>query len=336
VEATLHFLAKLPSASLNSLAPSRPLPDTSLDGLAEPLWTSSSSVRMPWPADVAVASDGRVYVRDVEQARITTLDAEGTIIGGWGSPGSGEGQFEFKDDTDPHAASFGGMAILDDEIFVADKRRVQRFDLDGKLLGAWGSRGRKPGQILKAQHMAAGPDGNIFIVDTVLKRVQAFAPGGKLVAGWPIPVKDVRYPSVICVTSTGEVIVADERGEVLAGEPGVVIYKFSSGGKLLTSWGEPDDGQGDLDAGEFAGTTGCACSTDGRVYISEDSSNRIQTFDFDGKFLFSFGGAPGAEPNGAVALSGDSLVVTDGDAGNVSKFRLTQEKGAKRFGERST
>jgi DNA-binding beta-propeller fold protein YncE len=210
------------------------------------------------------------------------------------------------------------MAVLGDEVFVADKGRVQRFDLDGKYLGAWSSRGRNPGQILKAQHLSAGPDGNIYIVDTVLKRVQAFRPDGQLVTGWPIPVKNLRYPSVICVTPKGEIIVADERG------PGVVIYKFSSSGKLLTSWGEPGDGQSEFDAGKFSGTTGCACSPDGRVYFSEDGSDRIQAFDFEGKFLFSFGGAPGAQPNGAVALSGDSLLVTDTDSGNVSKFRLTE------------
>lgn len=264
------------------------------------------------PLDVAVASDGRVYVRGVTAAKITMFDAEGNVLGGWGHPGSGEGQFEFGDPTDEALASFGGMAIVNDVIFVADKSRVQMFDLDGKYLGAWGSRGRKPGQFLKVMHMAAGPDGNIYLVDANLNNVQSFTPEGKLVARRSIPVKDMGRATVLCVTPASELILAYERGDRPEGEPAVVLYKVSSAGKLLTSW-----------SGAFEGTAGAACSADGRVYVGDDGGS-MYVFDTQGKPLFSFSGPTGSEPNGAVAVSGNNVVVTDTDAGTVSKFHLNR------------
>ena len=314
-----------PTPTVNTLAPTRPSPDASTGGPADLVWTSSSWVTMPWPDDVAVAGDGRVYVRDVAKARITTLDAEGDIVGGWGGAGTGEGQFEFRDYEDPHAASYGGMTIVDDVVYVADKSRVQLFDLDGRYRGSWGSRGRGPGQFLKVFGMAGGPDGHVYIVDEVLDIVQSFTTRGRPVARWPLEVKTLRYPTALCVTPRNEVVVTDVKGDLLAERPAVRIHKFSSTGRLVTSWGRADDNDGSFDPGEFMnGGRGIACSDDGRVYVTDDTVNVIQVFDLRGRYLFSFGGPLGSQPNAAVAVSGDSVFSTDGGAGTVSRFRLSR------------
>jgi hypothetical protein len=184
-------------------------------------------------------------VREVNNDRITTLNAEGYITGSWGKLGTGDGEFDFHDNEDEHNKADGGLAVHEDTVFVADKNRVQMFDLDGKYVGSWSSRGRKPGQILKPSHMAVGFDGNIYILDTALVNVQVFTPKGELVSRWPTRVKNIHFLSAICANPDGEVFVVEEEGVVLKGQPGMRIYKFSPTGDLLKTWGEPNDEDGE-------------------------------------------------------------------------------------------
>jgi outer membrane protein assembly factor BamB len=67
-----------------------------------------------------------------------------------------------------------------------------------------------------------------------------------------------------------------------------------------------------------------ACGHDGRVYIGDEGADRVQVFDSDGQYLFSFTGPSGAVPNGAIAIGSDGIIVTDMNSASVSKFRLTR------------
>jgi DNA-binding beta-propeller fold protein YncE len=87
-------------------------------------------------ADIAFGPDGRILIADgYGNARILEYNRAGKRVREWGTRGSGPGQFNL-----PH-----GIAI--DEkgtVFVADREngRIQRFTIDGKYLGEWGSFGK--------------------------------------------------------------------------------------------------------------------------------------------------------------------------------------------------
>lgn len=82
------------------------------------------------PTKAAIAPNGDIYVSDgYGNARIHRFSAEGELLGSWGEPGSGPGQFNL-----PH-----GLWIADNRVFVADREndRVQIFSLSGDLLDIW-------------------------------------------------------------------------------------------------------------------------------------------------------------------------------------------------------
>jgi tripartite motif-containing protein 71 len=313
-----------PATRLDTLAPSRPPEAESAGQPAQLVWRSSPWVTLAWPLDVAVAKDGRVYVRDVDNDNIQALDADGYLTKSWGKLGTGDGEFDFHDKESEHQQAVGGLAVVEDTVFVADKNRVQMFDLDGNYVGSWSSRGRKPGQILKTSHMAARFNGNIYILDSTLARIQVFTPKGELATGWPVRFKNLQYLSAICANPNGDVFVAEEFVGVAAkGQSGVRIHKFSRTGDLVQTWGKPNDEDGEFDDGEFVvGTDGMACGDDGRIYVSDVKADRVQVFDSDGHFLFSFTGPARSKPNGAIAIGDDGVIVTDTGSGSVSKFRI--------------
>jgi len=83
------------------------------------------------PTDVAVASDGELYVCDgYGNARVHRFKADGTLIQSWGEPGVGPGQFHL-----PH-----GIGISpDNRVFVTDREndRIHIYTRDGQLLDTW-------------------------------------------------------------------------------------------------------------------------------------------------------------------------------------------------------
>ena len=48
-----------------------------------------------WPAAVAVASDGSVYVADTFNHRIQKFTSAGVFVSKWGTLGAGDGQFDY-------------------------------------------------------------------------------------------------------------------------------------------------------------------------------------------------------------------------------------------------
>jgi hypothetical protein len=83
------------------------------------------------PTDLAIAPNGEIYVTDgYGNARIHRFSADGKLLGSWGGPGTGPGQFNL-----PH----GVWVMKDGRVLVADREndRIQFFTPDGKYLDEW-------------------------------------------------------------------------------------------------------------------------------------------------------------------------------------------------------
>jgi DNA-binding beta-propeller fold protein YncE len=121
------------------------------------------------PHSVAVDNQGRVYVGDRENQRIQIFDAEGKFIQQWTDIGY------------PY-----GLSITPDQhVWMVDGGydRIVELDQNGKILGAFGEPGHKPGQFAWAHFMAMGPDQTIYVADVLNWRFQAFsrvAPTGSM------------------------------------------------------------------------------------------------------------------------------------------------------------
>lgn len=167
-------------------------------------------VRFNRPTDVAFAPNGDVYVTDgYGNSRVVKFSKEGRLLKTWGRRGAGEGEFHT-----PHAIAIdarGRVYVADREnyriqIFDADGRfltqwthvgapwgldlsrdghlyvadgynnRVLKLTLEGKILGAFGSSGKLPGQFSYVHHLAVGVDGAVYTAEILNWRPQKFIP----------------------------------------------------------------------------------------------------------------------------------------------------------------
>jgi PKD repeat protein/sugar lactone lactonase YvrE len=133
-------------------------------GVHQQTWTGFAA-----PAGVAVSPVGdQVYVAEYLGDHVQIRDTSGTIIGGWGSTGSGNGQFKFPVSLAVDAA--GNVYATD-----AFNCRVQKFYPNGQFARAWGSSGSGDGQFSFTYGVAVAPSGDVSVVDAANDRIQQFA-----------------------------------------------------------------------------------------------------------------------------------------------------------------
>ena len=113
------------------------------------------------PHTVAVDNQGRVYVGDRENQRIQIFDSEGKFIQQWTDVGY----------------PYGLWITPDQHVWMVDGGydRIVELDQNGKILGAFGEPGHKPGQMAWGHFMAMGPDKTIYVADVLNWRFQVFS-----------------------------------------------------------------------------------------------------------------------------------------------------------------
>ena len=202
------------------------------------------------PRDVAVASDGTVYVPDRNNHRIQVFDSSGNFIKKWGYQGSGDGQFY-----NPQGVAVDSQG----RVYVADtgNHRIQVFDSNGNFITKWGSlcdlsigtgcaSPDGNGQFRDPERVAVGPQGRVYVANTGNNRIQVFDSNGNFITKW----------GSLCDLSTGKGCV------------------------------DPDgDGPLELGDGQFIGLGGVAVGPQGRVYVADRGNDRIQVFDSNGNFI---------------------------------------------------
>jgi DNA-binding beta-propeller fold protein YncE len=143
---------------------------------------------------------------------------------------------------DPH-----GINIVNDVIYVTDRNDhvALKFTLDGRPLMVVGERG-------KASDTGATKD-----IELPPRSAGPF-----------------NKPTEMMVAPSGDLYVSD-------GYRNSRVHRFSSGGALLDSWGEP----GKTDPGQFHLPHSLWIDRGGQVYVCDRENSRIQVFTGAGKFL---------------------------------------------------
>lgn len=131
------------------------------------------------PRDIAVASDGSLFIADTMNHRIQHVRPDGEVIETWGSFGSSEQ----GTGTEGTFNEPWGLGIAPDgTIYVADtwNHRIQHFTADGEFLDMFGTfgQGETPFAYWGPRDVAVDANGRLFVADTGNKRIVIFDPEG--------------------------------------------------------------------------------------------------------------------------------------------------------------
>ena len=111
--------------------------------------------------DVALDSEGRVYVADRTNARVQIFDQNGKFLSKWTDVGAPWGLYYVKRDN--------AMYMCDG---VND--RISKLSLDGQVLGVLSSHGKAPGKLDYPHSIAVDSTGAIYVAEIKNWRVQKF------------------------------------------------------------------------------------------------------------------------------------------------------------------
>ncbi len=202
--------------------------------------------------------------------------------------------------------------------FIVDFGRIQKFSNDGKFITKWGSKGTGDGEFLHIHGIAADSNGTVYATDEERGIVQKFSNDGKFITKWGSEGKgDGQFSSKI------EDITVDSDGKnVYVVDYGLNrIQKFDSNGNFITKWGSKGTGDGQFDR-----PWGVAVDSVGNVYVTDQRNNRIQKFDSNGQFITKWGSEGAGDGQfvhlHAIAIdSDDNIYVSDArENSRIEKF----------------
>lgn len=249
--------------------------------------TGQGAGNLSLPTDVAVGSDGRIFVVDGGNHRIVVFDHNGKYLNTIGRKGSGEGQFR-----DPVGIGADGKG----RIYVADtgNHRIQVFGTDGRFQYAFPV--VENGLPIRPIDVATDATGyKIFVSGNNNHKIMAFAAPGRPVGKWGGNGESgglFRYPASVTVAPGGEVYIADALNSRVQG--------FDDEGALLIqvgTWG--------VLPGQLFRPKGVAVDGKKGIYISDSYMDVIQVFDDEGRFLHVLG--QGGKPQRFVSAGGIAI-----------------------------
>jgi DNA-binding beta-propeller fold protein YncE len=197
--------------------------------------------------------------------------------------GSGEHRYRVVEDWAklPEGWEFKDVAAVacdrKDRVYVFNRGEhpMMVFDREGNFLRSWGE-----GTFPRAHGLHIDAEDNLYLTDDGGHFVRKCTPEGRVllelgVPGQPAPFmsgKPFHRCTHTALSPKGEIYVSDGYGNAR-------VHKYSPGGKLLFSWGEPGS-----DPGQFNVAHNIATDDEGWVYVADRENHRVQVFDAKGKY----------------------------------------------------
>ena len=214
--------------------------------------SSSDDGKFDLPTNVAVDSDGNIYVSDAGNFRIQKFNSTGDFQLKFGSEGLGPGQFNSPMGIDTNSFK---------EIYVVDsgKNSVQKFNSEGGFLSEFGIFGFNDSEFFIPFGIGIDSSDNIYVLDSGNGRVQKFN-SAHVFQGW--------------------------LGGCTSGVNCDMVNQHSNG--FLCTTNTCSSSAGFLE-GQFTLPQGIDFDSSGNIYVTEITTNRVQKFDSGGNFVLMFG-----------------------------------------------
>lgn len=180
-----------------------------------------------------------------------------------------------------------GVATYRGTVYVTDSKRgmIRVFNSKGSLLDSFGLKRkiRRVGKVVPGTNylvgIAVGDKGKIYVSDMNSGKILIFNQKGAF-QGFFQPSKkhkDILKKPLALAVYMGKIYVTD------IGDQSIKI--FNRNGELIRNFGE--EGQGE---GELSFPNGIVIAKDGTIFVADSNNSRVQAFDAQGKFRFSFKG----------------------------------------------
>ena len=244
-----------------------------------------------------------------------SLGKTGTWDNWWG--------FWFHRDILPQGAIEGRLLVpLEFETVdltpVGDSDRGPTADVEGRYIIS--RLGSEPAEMQNPMGTALDTEGNVYVVDSDLSRVQKFDSRGSLLAvqgGLGSEPGQFNQPSDIAIDAAGNVYVADTWNHR--------IQKLAPDLTPVGGWGQATTDL--MNPGPVAlwGPRGIAIDRDGNILVADTGTHRIRRYAPDGTHLGD-AGRPGRgvgefdEPTGVAVGSDGSVYVADAGNARIQKF----------------
>jgi len=162
--------------------------------------------------------------------------------------------------------------------------------------------------------IACGPQGNLYVTETLRGEVRVFSPGGDLI--------EARHPCDLPLS-----VAVDGRGRIYVGSQsgGICVFDYA--------WNRVGE-IGFEGAGEVLEPSDMAVDpATGRLYVTDSGSSCVKVYSLAGEFLFQFGEFEGFPSGIAVDVLGRRVLVGDPVASEVRVFDM-DGRSLLSFGER--
>lgn len=216
-----------------------------------------------------------------------------------------------------------GVAVYHGRVYVSDTqlRQVAVFDIPEQRFFWVGGDDR--GQLVMPMGLDVDAQGNLYVVDSVAKRVQVYGPNGNflrtLAAGMDGDAKWFERPSGIAVDAAGSRIYVVDTGGVSSDKHRVRVFDAQTG-KHLLDFGTRGTGPGQLNLPRDV-----TIGKDGLLYVVDGGNFRVEVFRPDGTFVQTFGavgrqGGQFSRPKEVATDPEGNVYIVDAAFGNFQIF----------------
>ena len=216
---------------------------------------------------IHIGPDDSVYCIDDEMHTVQKFTPEGELLMTLGTPHRPSLKWGGQPFNKPtHAA----VSRVTGDLYVTDgygNCRVHKFSLEGQHILSWGEPGTDPGQFIRPHNVVVDKNDNVYIADRENHRIQVFDSDGRLLTMW----NNIHRPDGLCLDADQNLYIGELNGFWGVDDcPGlghrVSIYDLN--GKLLTRFGDPEEGEG---PGQFIAPHGVAVDSRGDLYVGDAS-----------------------------------------------------------------
>jgi DNA-binding beta-propeller fold protein YncE len=147
------------------------------------------------------------------------------------------------------------------------------FSREGEFIESWGE-----GIFSNVHGAYIDAEDNFYCVDNGDHTVRKFARDGELVftigtANKPAPPgQPFNKPTDLAQAQNGDLYISDGYGNSS-------VHRFTAGGELIQSWGEPGTGRGQFNLPHGVWVDGK------KVYVADRQNNRVQIFSLEGEYF---------------------------------------------------